>query len=68
MADVLQKIASQLYAGEADDVAELVQSALDKGLSPTWTAGRSVLPRVCPIRSASTVLPPLPSGIYSVTS
>ena len=33
MADVLQKIASQLYAGEADDVAELVQSALDKGMS-----------------------------------
>ena len=33
MADVLQKIASRLYAGEADDVAELVQSALDKGMS-----------------------------------
>jgi len=33
MADVLQKIASQLYAGEAGDVAELVQSALDKGMS-----------------------------------
>ncbi len=33
MADVLQKIASQLYAGEADDVAELVQSALGKGMS-----------------------------------
>ncbi len=33
MADVLHEIASQLYAGEADDVAELVQSALDKGMS-----------------------------------
>ena len=33
MADVLQKIASQLYAGEADDVAELVQSALGMGMS-----------------------------------
>jgi 5-methyltetrahydrofolate--homocysteine methyltransferase len=35
MADVLNKIATQLYAGEADQVAELVQSALDKGLSPS---------------------------------
>ncbi len=34
MADVLSKIAAQLYAGEADEVAELVQSALDKGLTP----------------------------------
>jgi 5-methyltetrahydrofolate--homocysteine methyltransferase len=34
MADVLSKIASQLYAGEADEVAELVQSALDQGLAP----------------------------------
>jgi 5-methyltetrahydrofolate--homocysteine methyltransferase len=34
MADVLSKIASKLYAGEADEVAELVQSALDKGMSP----------------------------------
>ena len=33
MADVLQKIASQLYAGEADDMAELVQSALGMGMS-----------------------------------
>jgi 5-methyltetrahydrofolate--homocysteine methyltransferase len=33
MADVLQKIASKLYAGEADDVAELVRSALDQGIS-----------------------------------
>jgi 5-methyltetrahydrofolate--homocysteine methyltransferase len=33
MADVLQRIASKLYAGEADEVAELVQSALDKGMS-----------------------------------
>jgi 5-methyltetrahydrofolate--homocysteine methyltransferase len=34
MADVLGKIASQLYAGEADEVAELVQQALDKGMAP----------------------------------
>jgi 5-methyltetrahydrofolate--homocysteine methyltransferase len=34
MADVLSKIAAQLYAGEADEVAELVQSALDKGMTP----------------------------------
>ena len=34
MADVLGKIASHLYAGEADEVAELVQQALDKGLAP----------------------------------
>jgi len=34
MADVLSKIASQLYAGEADEVAELVQQALDKGIAP----------------------------------
>ena len=34
MADVLSKIASKLYAGEADEVAELVQSALDQGLAP----------------------------------
>jgi 5-methyltetrahydrofolate--homocysteine methyltransferase len=34
MADVLSKIASKLYAGEADQVAELVQSALDQGLAP----------------------------------
>ncbi len=33
MADVLQKIASSLYAGEADQVAESVQSALDQGMS-----------------------------------
>jgi 5-methyltetrahydrofolate--homocysteine methyltransferase len=35
MADVLSKIASKLYAGEVDEVAELVQSALDKGMAPT---------------------------------
>jgi 5-methyltetrahydrofolate--homocysteine methyltransferase len=34
MADVLSKIASQLYAGEADQVVELVQQALDKGMTP----------------------------------
>ncbi len=32
MADILQKMASKLYAGEAEDVAELVQQALDQGL------------------------------------
>src|SRR5512135_3011139 len=34
MADVLSRIASKLYAGEADEVAELVQSALNQGLAP----------------------------------
>ena len=34
MADVLQKIASKLYAGEADEVAELVQQALNQGMDP----------------------------------
>jgi 5-methyltetrahydrofolate--homocysteine methyltransferase len=35
MADILEKIASKLYDGEDEEVAELVQSALDKGLAPT---------------------------------
>jgi 5-methyltetrahydrofolate--homocysteine methyltransferase len=35
MADMLEKIASKLYEGEDEEVAELVQSALDKGLAPT---------------------------------
>jgi 5-methyltetrahydrofolate--homocysteine methyltransferase len=35
MADVLQKIASKLYAGEADDVAGLVQQSLDAGMAPS---------------------------------
>jgi 5-methyltetrahydrofolate--homocysteine methyltransferase len=34
MADILQKIASKLYEGEAESVAELVQEALDQGLAP----------------------------------
>ncbi len=34
MADVLSKMASKLYAGEADEVAELVQQALDQGMEP----------------------------------
>jgi 5-methyltetrahydrofolate--homocysteine methyltransferase len=34
MSDVLQKIATKLYAGEEEEVAELVKSALDQGLSP----------------------------------
>jgi len=34
MADVLQEIASKLYAGEAAEVAELVQAALDGGMAP----------------------------------
>ncbi len=34
MADVLQKMALQLYAGEAEEVADLVQQALDKGMAP----------------------------------
>jgi 5-methyltetrahydrofolate--homocysteine methyltransferase len=34
MADILQKIASNLYDGENKVVAELVQEALDGGLSP----------------------------------
>jgi 5-methyltetrahydrofolate--homocysteine methyltransferase len=34
MADILQKMASSLYAGEGEEVAELVQQALDQGMSP----------------------------------
>jgi 5-methyltetrahydrofolate--homocysteine methyltransferase len=34
MADVLEKIASNLYDGEAEEVAELVQQALDQGMTP----------------------------------
>jgi len=34
MADILQKIGQKLYEGEDEDVAELVQGALDQGLSP----------------------------------
>ncbi len=34
MADILQKIASNLYDGEDETVAELVQKALDQGLGP----------------------------------
>ena len=34
MADILEKIASKLYDGEDEEVAELVQSALDKGMAP----------------------------------
>jgi len=34
MADILQKIASNLYNGENEVVAELVQEALDQGMAP----------------------------------
>lgn len=34
MADILQKIASSLYDGEDQEVAELVQEALDQGIAP----------------------------------
>jgi 5-methyltetrahydrofolate--homocysteine methyltransferase len=34
MASVLEQIAAKLYEGEDEEVAELVQSALDKGLPP----------------------------------
>ena len=34
MADILQKIASNLYDGEDEAVAELVQEALDQGMEP----------------------------------
>ena len=34
MADILQKIASNLYDGEDQEVAELVQGALDQGMAP----------------------------------
>jgi 5-methyltetrahydrofolate--homocysteine methyltransferase len=34
MADIFQKMASSLYAGEAEEVAALVQQALDQGMSP----------------------------------
>jgi 5-methyltetrahydrofolate--homocysteine methyltransferase len=34
MADILEKIAADLYEGEDESVAELVQRALDQGLAP----------------------------------
>ncbi len=34
MADILQKIASNLYDGEDQEVADLVQEALDQGVAP----------------------------------
>ncbi|GMR09932.1 MAG: corrinoid protein [Anaerolineae bacterium] len=34
MADVLQKIATNLYHGETEEVVELVQQALDAGIAP----------------------------------
>jgi 5-methyltetrahydrofolate--homocysteine methyltransferase len=34
MTDILEKIASNLYSGEDEQVTELVQSALDQGLEP----------------------------------
>jgi 5-methyltetrahydrofolate--homocysteine methyltransferase len=34
MADILEKIAAELYEGEDESVAELVQQALDQGLAP----------------------------------
>jgi 5-methyltetrahydrofolate--homocysteine methyltransferase len=34
MADTLEKIASNLYEGEDEQVAELVQQALDQGMTP----------------------------------
>ncbi len=34
MADILQKIAAKLYEGEDEEVAELVQQALDAGKTP----------------------------------
>jgi len=34
MADVLQKMAKKLYEGEEEEVAELVQAALDQGIKP----------------------------------
>jgi 5-methyltetrahydrofolate--homocysteine methyltransferase len=34
MADILAKIASELYEGEDQSVAELVQAALDQGMEP----------------------------------
>jgi 5-methyltetrahydrofolate--homocysteine methyltransferase len=34
MADILEKIASNLYSGKAEEVAELVQKALDQEMTP----------------------------------
>jgi 5-methyltetrahydrofolate--homocysteine methyltransferase len=34
MADILEKIAAELYEGEDESVADLVQQALDQGLAP----------------------------------
>ena len=35
MASILERIASKLYEGEDEEVADLVQTALDKGLNPS---------------------------------
>jgi 5-methyltetrahydrofolate--homocysteine methyltransferase len=34
MADILERIASELYGGEDESVADLVQEALDRGMEP----------------------------------
>jgi len=34
MTDIMQKMASKLYEGEDEEVAELVQEALDQGMAP----------------------------------
>ena len=58
MADILQKIVSNLYDGEDQEVAELVQEALDQGLepgeilrggsSPAWTRWAAISrPVIC---------------------
>jgi 5-methyltetrahydrofolate--homocysteine methyltransferase len=44
MADKLQRIAKYLYEGEADEVAELVQDALDAGMAPGEILNGALLP------------------------
>jgi 5-methyltetrahydrofolate--homocysteine methyltransferase len=44
MADKLQRIAKYLYEGEADEVAQLVQDALDAGMAPGEILNGALLP------------------------
>ncbi len=43
MADILQKMASSLYDGEAEVVAELVQEALAQGMAPGEILGNGLI-------------------------
>lgn len=40
MADILQKIATNLFHAETEEVVELVQQALDQGMTPAEYFGK----------------------------